>query len=130
VTSYRAAGVRRARRSPQTKVNASIAAAAASLFPMDLELARLTAVSRASLAKAAEFHRPTSPARPEAEAATVPRPSTRSLIPIVLMSNTEAPVGSSLPDRRIGALGATRRAAPTDARSHPIVWLSNGTTRA
>jgi hypothetical protein len=44
-------------------------------------------------------------------------------MPIVLMSSTEAPVGSLLPDKRIGASGATTSATPTKARSHPIASL-------
>jgi hypothetical protein len=83
----------------------------------------LTTVSSESLTSAAEFHRATSPASADLAATTVPNPKTRSLIPIVLMSNTEAPVGASLPDKRIGASGATTNATPTKARSHPIASL-------
>ena len=43
-------------------------------------------------------------------------------MPMVRMSNTDAPVGSSPPENRIGTFGATMSAAPTAVRSHPIVW--------
>jgi aspartate/methionine/tyrosine aminotransferase len=114
---------RRARRSPQTKANANAAATQASLFPIDRKLARLTTVSSESLASAAEFHRARSPASGDLAATTAPNPKTRSLMPIVLMSNTEAPVGSSLPDKRMGVFGATTSATPTNVRSHPIASL-------
>jgi hypothetical protein len=128
---YSVVASRRAWRSPQTKANANAAAAQASLFPIDRKLARLTTVSSESLASAAEFHRATSPALADLAATTVPSPMTRSLMPIVLMSNTEAPVGSSLPDKRIGAFGATTSATPTRPRSHPIASvLAIGTDAA
>lgn len=128
---YSAGAFRRASRSPQTKANASAPAAQASLFPIDRKLARLTRVSRESLASAAEFHRATSPAPADLAATTVPNPKTRSLMPIVLMSKTEAAVGSSLPDKRIGASGATTSTTPTKARSHPIAsCLAIGTHAA
>jgi hypothetical protein len=107
--------------SPQTKVKANAAAAQASRFPIERKLARLTTVSSESLASAAEFHRARSPVSPDRAATTVPAPKTRSLMPIVLMSNSEAPVGRSPPARRIGAPGAAIRATPTKDRSHPIV---------
>jgi hypothetical protein len=120
---YPVGAPRRAWRSPQTKMDANAAATQASRFPIDRKLAMLTTVSSESLASAAEFHRATSPASADLAATTVPNPMTRSLMPIVLMSNTEAPVGRSLPDKRIGAAGATTRPTPTRARSHPIASL-------
>ena len=123
VWSQKAYSVRtglRASRSPQTKTNAKAAAAQESLFPIDRKLARLTTVSIESLANAAEVQRRTSLISLDRAAATVPNPNTRSLIPIVLMSSSEAPVGSPFPANRIGAPGATMSAAPTKARSQPI----------
>ena len=44
-------------------------------------------------------------------------------MPIVRISSTLAPVGSSRPDSRIGTAGAAMSATPTAARSHPIASL-------
>jgi hypothetical protein len=52
-------------------------------------------------------------------------------MPIVLIRRRAAPVGDSVPARRMGALGATIKAIPTDVRSHPIdSVLIVGTARA
>jgi hypothetical protein len=100
-----------------------MAARSESLFPIERKLARLTTVSSESLASAAEFQTTTSLPSEDLAATTVPRPKTMSRTPIVLMSKREDPLGSSVPDQRIGALGATNSATPTDARSHPILWF-------
>ena len=42
-------------------------------------------------------------------------------MPIVLIRRRAAPVGDSVPAKRIGAPGATIKPTPTDERSHPIV---------
>jgi len=117
-----AAGIRlRACRSPQTKASASTAALKESRFPMDRKLARLAAESSESLANAAVVQRRTSLTSPDRAAATVPRPKTRSRMPMVRMSSMSVPVGSGWPASRIGTPGAAVSAMPTAALSHPIV---------
>jgi hypothetical protein len=86
---------------------------------MDRIAARLTTVSSASLANVAFTQRRASDASADPAALTVPRPKTRSLIPIVLIKRSAVPVGE-VPASRMGAPGATIKATPTDARSHPM----------
>ena len=112
--------VRSAWRSAQTKASANPAANNESRLPIARIAARLTTVSRVSLAKVANAQRRTSDSSPACAAFTVPRPKTRSRIPIVLIRRSAVPVGDSVPASRIGAPGATIRATPTDVRSHPI----------
>jgi hypothetical protein len=112
--------VRSACRSAQTNANASPAASNESRLPIARIAARLTTVSRESLAKVAKAQRRTSDTSPACAAVTVPRPKTRSRIPIVLIRRSAVPVGDSVPASRIGAPGAAIRAIPTPVRSHPI----------
>jgi hypothetical protein len=108
-------------RSPQTKPNAKAAARSESRLPIDRMAAKLTTVSSASLAKVAFTQRRVSDWSSDCAADTVPRPSTRSRMPIVLIRRRAALVGDSSLATRMGAPGATMRTAPTDVRSHPIV---------
>jgi len=96
-----------------------MAALTESRVPIERRLARLAAVSSESLAKPAAIQRRVSPPSPARAAATVPRPSTRSLIPIVRISSVSAAVGS-WPASRMGARGAVTSATPTADLSHPI----------
>jgi hypothetical protein len=112
--------VRRAWRSPQTKISANPAANNESRLPMERIAARLTTVSSASLAKVAFAQRRASDSSADCEAVTVPRPKTRSRMPIVLIRSRAVPVGDSVPASRIGAPGAIIRATPTVVRSHPM----------
>lgn len=106
--------------SPQTNPNARPAATHESRLPIDRSAARLTTVSSASLANVAVVHRRASDPLPDRAAETAPRPRTRSRIPIVLIKRREAPVGDSVPARRMGAPGAAISAIPTAVRRHPI----------
>ena len=112
--------LRSAWRSPQTNPSAKAAANHESRLPIDRTAARLTTVSSASLAKVAFVQRRASASSADRVANTAPRPRTRSRIPIVLIRRRAAPVGDSVPARRMGAPGATINAIPTDDRSHPI----------
>jgi hypothetical protein len=112
--------VRRAWRSPQAKANARPAASNESRLPTDRIAARLATVSRRSLANVAFVHVRAPAASCDRAATTVPRPRTRSRIPIVLIKRRAGPVGVPLPVRRNGAPGPTINAIPTVVRSTPI----------
>jgi hypothetical protein len=117
--------------SPQANPTAKPAANHESRLPIDRIAARLTTVSSASLAKVAFVQRRASSPSPDRAADTAPRPKTRSRMPIVLIRRRAAPVGDSVPARRMGTPGAAIKAIPTDVRSHPIdSELIVGTTRA
>src|ERR1700751_159328 len=90
-------------------------------FPMERKLARLAAASSESLANAVAVQRRPSLTSFDLAAATVPRPRTKSLMPIFRMSSMSAPAASCRPASRIGTPGAAMSAIPTPVRSHPIV---------
>ena len=103
-----------------TKTLAIAAATKESLLPIERMLARLAATSRESLANAIVVQRRASLTLPDLDAATVPKPSTRSRMPIVRRRRSEAPVGGSRFENRNGGPGATINAAPTAARTQPM----------
>src|ERR1700676_2942192 len=107
--------------SPDTARNDRAAAAMEFSLPIDRTLAALATTSRQSLAKVAFVQRRRSLTSSDLAAATVPSPSTRSLMPMVRSRSIEAPVGDSRRDRLKKGRGAAISVAPTAARSHPIL---------
>ena len=88
---------------------------------MERLLATLATTSRESLVNVAADQRRTSFDSSDLAAATVPRPNTRSLIPMVRRSRIDAPVGGSRRDKRKNGPGTAINNAPTPARSQPIL---------
>src|SRR5690242_11708240 len=107
--------------SPATARRAVADAATEFTFPIERTLSTLATTSSESLAKVTVVQRRTSLACSDLAAATVPIPNTRSLIPMVRRSSTDAPVGCSRRPRRKNGPGAAISAAPTAVRSQPIV---------
>jgi hypothetical protein len=107
--------------SPDTARSARAAAATEFSLPIERMLAALATTSRQSLAKVAFVQRRRSLTSSVLAAATVPSPSTRSLMPMVRSRSIEAPVAGSRRDRLKKGRGAAISVAPTAARSHPIL---------
>jgi len=120
--------VRSAWISPATARSATAAATVELTLPIEGILATLATASNESLAKVAVDQRRRSLISSDRAAETIPSPNTRSLIPMVRRSNSEAPVGSSRRDRRKKGPGHEISAAPTAVLSHPIrvatVWVT------
>jgi hypothetical protein len=96
------------------------AAPTAFTIPIERMLATLATTSSESLAKVAVVQRCKSLVS-DVAAATIPRPSTRSLMPMVRSSSNEAPVGCSRRDKRKNGPGAPISTAPTAVLSQPIL---------
>ena len=107
---------------PQTNASASMAAVQESRLPIERKLARLAAASSESLANAAPVQRRISPTSSDLAAATVPRPRTRSLIPIVRMSSR--PAGWLLPARQPHRHSRRRNEGDTDGGPEPAHRLA------
>ena len=107
--------------SPETARSATAAAPTEFNFPIERTLATLATTSSESLANVAVAQRRRSLASSDVAAVTVPRPNTRSLIPMVRSSSSKAPVGCSRRDKRRNGPGAAISAAPTAALSQPIL---------
>jgi len=116
--------------SPATARSATAEAITEFIPPIEGMLVMLATASNESLAKAAVDHRRRSFISSDLAAEITPSPSTRSLMPMVRRSNSEAPLGSSRRDRRMNGPGHAISAAPTAARSHPIRVATVGVTGA
>ena len=108
---------RRARTSPKTNTPAATVAPTDSFLPMAFQLPTLATTSIESLAAPIAVHR--SHRRPLLEASTVPTPRTRSRIPIVRRSKTDAPVGGSRLESRRKASGKRTGAHPRWIEADP-----------